>query len=169
MEPEPRLDLFSIPILIMSDTSTSSDDDTASRLFDAIAAANESNGGSIQFPDDVTERDRITDPMHVVRAYRAASERHTWLQTVESGDSGAATEEDKAWEVGDTCLATYSEDGLVYPAVIKAVKSWKRTCVVTFDGYGNEEEVGMDAMQAKDAVEKTSGVKKKSRKRKKHS
>ena len=56
------------------------------------------------------------------------------------------------WRVGERCLALYSEDGVEYPAVVRAVKEWKETCVVEFDGYGNEEEIGWGDMkkEAKD-------------------
>ena len=45
----------------------------------------------------------------------------------------------------------YSEDRVEYPAVVRLVKEWKRACVVEFDGYGNEEEVGWGDMKKKEA------------------
>ena len=53
------------------------------------------------------------------------------------------------WRVGDRCSALYSEDGVEYTAVVRAVKEWKGTCVVEFDGYGNEEEVAWGDMKKK--------------------
>ena len=66
-------------------------------------------------------------------------------------DSSAAENRNKSvkWQVGERCLALYSEDGVEYPAVVRAVKEWKETCVVEFDGYGNEEEVGWGDMRKK--------------------
>lgn len=42
------------------------------------------------------------------------------------------------WSSGARCRAVYSEDGLVYPAVVLWVKGQR--CRVRFDNYNNEEE-----------------------------
>ncbi|XP_026179053.1 survival motor neuron protein-like isoform X2 [Mastacembelus armatus] len=42
------------------------------------------------------------------------------------------------WKPGSRCRAVYSEDGLVYPAVVLWVKGQR--CCVRFDEYNNEEE-----------------------------
>lgn len=44
------------------------------------------------------------------------------------------------WQVGDSCCAYWSEDGLLYAAIIASIDEKKGTCVVVFKGYGNEEE-----------------------------
>lgn len=44
------------------------------------------------------------------------------------------------WQVGDSCRACWSEDGLIYPATIASIHEERNTCVVVFKGYGNEEE-----------------------------
>lgn len=44
------------------------------------------------------------------------------------------------WQVGDSCCAYWSEDGLIYPATISSIDEKRSTCVVVFKGYGNEEE-----------------------------
>lgn len=44
------------------------------------------------------------------------------------------------WQVGDSCCACWSEDGLIYPATIASIDEERSTCVVVFRGYGNEEE-----------------------------
>ena len=59
------------------------------------------------------------------------------------------------WRVGDRCSALYSEDGVEYPGVVRAVKGWKETCVVEFDGYGNEEEVAWGDMKMKKMKEES--------------
>ena len=42
------------------------------------------------------------------------------------------------WRPGSRCRAVYSEDGLVYPAVVLWVKDHR--CCVRYDDYNNEEE-----------------------------
>lgn len=44
------------------------------------------------------------------------------------------------WRVGDSCRAVYSEDELIYDAVIISMDASSNTCVVEFCGYGNTEE-----------------------------
>ena len=44
------------------------------------------------------------------------------------------------WHVGDSCRAIYSEDELIYDAVIVSIDASSRTCLVKFHGYGNTEE-----------------------------
>ncbi|MFT7813644.1 survival motor neuron protein 1-like isoform X1 [Arapaima gigas] len=47
---------------------------------------------------------------------------------------------DKQWDVGDACLAYWSEDGNLYSATISSIDHEKGTCVVVYTDYGNEEE-----------------------------
>lgn len=49
----------------------------------------------------------------------------------------------KNWKVGDLCRAVYSEDGLMYDAVVTSVSPNRGTCTVKYRGYGNEEEQKM--------------------------
>ncbi|KAJ7426851.1 Survival motor neuron protein [Willisornis vidua] len=44
------------------------------------------------------------------------------------------------WKVGDSCNAVWSEDGNLYPATIASINQKRGTCVVTYTGYGNQEE-----------------------------
>ncbi|XP_061198670.1 survival motor neuron protein isoform X3 [Neopsephotus bourkii] len=46
----------------------------------------------------------------------------------------------KQWKVGDSCNAVWSEDGNVYLATIVSINHKRGTCVVTYTGYGNQEE-----------------------------
>ncbi|NXX28084.1 SMN protein, partial [Nicator chloris] len=46
----------------------------------------------------------------------------------------------KQWKVGDSCSAVWSEDGNLYPATIASINQKRGTCVVTYTGYGNQEE-----------------------------
>ncbi|NWW88260.1 SMN protein, partial [Rhynochetos jubatus] len=44
------------------------------------------------------------------------------------------------WKVGDSCNAVWSEDGNVYSATVASINQKRGTCVVTYTGYGNQEE-----------------------------
>lgn len=46
--------------------------------------------------------------------------------------------------VGSQCRAVWSEDGLVYPAVIISLEGER--CRVQFEGYGNEEDVELSSL-----------------------
>ncbi|XP_074669067.1 survival motor neuron protein isoform X2 [Strix aluco] len=46
----------------------------------------------------------------------------------------------RTWKVGDSCNAVWSEDGNLYLATIAAINQKRGTCVVTYTGYGNQEE-----------------------------
>ncbi|MEQ2294401.1 hypothetical protein AMECASPLE_003524 [Ameca splendens] len=48
------------------------------------------------------------------------------------------------WKPGSRCRAVYSEDGLVYPAVILWVKDQR--CRVRYDKYNNEEELDVSSL-----------------------
>lgn len=48
------------------------------------------------------------------------------------------------WQVGDSCCAYWSEDGQLYAATISSIDEDRRTCVVVFKGYGNEEEQNLE-------------------------
>lgn len=51
---------------------------------------------------------------------------------------------DKVWQVGDSCCAYWSEDGQLYAATISSVDEKRGTCIVTYTGYGNEEEQNLE-------------------------
>ncbi|NXD85598.1 SMN protein, partial [Halcyon senegalensis] len=46
----------------------------------------------------------------------------------------------KQWKVGDSCYAVWSEDGNVYQATVVSINQKRGSCVVTYTGYGNQEE-----------------------------
>ena len=48
------------------------------------------------------------------------------------------------WHVGDNCRAVYSEDELIYDAVIISLDASSNTYIVRFCGYGNKEEQNLD-------------------------
>lgn len=50
----------------------------------------------------------------------------------------------QTWHIGDNCRAIYSEDELIYDAVIISIDASSNTCVVKFCGYGNTEEQNLN-------------------------
>ncbi|MEQ2157605.1 hypothetical protein GOODEAATRI_003445, partial [Goodea atripinnis] len=60
------------------------------------------------------------------------------------------------WKPGSRCRAVYSEDGLVYPAVILWVKDQR--CRVRYDKYNNEEELDVGTLLHPDELRGPSGA-----------
>uniref|UniRef100_UPI00358E852F survival motor neuron protein-like n=1 Tax=Myxine glutinosa TaxID=7769 RepID=UPI00358E852F len=44
------------------------------------------------------------------------------------------------WKPGDMCRAVFTEDGIIYDAMIRSVDPDSGLCVVVYEGYGNEEQ-----------------------------
>nr|XP_015221303.1 PREDICTED: survival motor neuron protein 1-like isoform X3 [Lepisosteus oculatus] len=59
-------------------------------------------------------------------------------------DGVGESAEDMSAQVGSRCRAVWSGDGLVYPAVLRSVAGGRG--LLRFEGYGNEEEVDLDAL-----------------------
>jgi len=59
---------------------------------------------------------------------------------IEEEEPGAGDE----FRLGDWCRAEWSEDGVVYEAVIEKVNRKNKTAVVKFLGFGNQEEKDLD-------------------------
>ncbi|XP_028857439.1 survival of motor neuron protein-like isoform X2 [Denticeps clupeoides] len=57
---------------------------------------------------------------------------------------GEVWAEQQQWVVGSRCCAVWSEDGLVYPAVLVWIKGSR--CRVQFEFYGNEEETDLSTL-----------------------
>lgn len=51
---------------------------------------------------------------------------------------------DKEWQVGDSCVAYWSEDGQPYAATISSIDEKRGTCIVVYTEYGNEEEQNLE-------------------------
>ncbi|XP_044055942.1 survival motor neuron protein-like isoform X4 [Siniperca chuatsi] len=68
------------------------------------------------------------------------NEEDVELSALRSPDASLQTQRQNSqdWKPGSRCRAVYSEDGLVYPAVVLWVKGQR--CGVRFDNYNNEEE-----------------------------
>ncbi|KAF1414082.1 Survival motor neuron protein, partial [Eudyptula minor] len=64
----------------------------------------------------------------------------------------------KQWKVGDSCNAVWSEDGNVYLATIASINPKKGTCVVTYTGYGNQEEQNLSDLLPPASDETVSGM-----------
>ncbi|XP_012678667.2 survival motor neuron protein-like isoform X2 [Clupea harengus] len=58
--------------------------------------------------------------------------------------SDASQSASKRWTVGSSCRCMWSEDELVYPAVVLSLDGER--CRVQFEGYGNEEDVDLSAL-----------------------
>ncbi|XP_027143789.1 survival motor neuron protein isoform X2 [Larimichthys crocea] len=66
------------------------------------------------------------------------NEEEVELSTLRQSDTATQRQNSQDWKPGSQCRAVYSEDGLVYPAVVLSVKGQR--CRVRFDNYNIEEE-----------------------------
>ncbi|NXB42432.1 SMN protein, partial [Leucopsar rothschildi] len=64
----------------------------------------------------------------------------------------------KQWKVGDSCSAVWSEDGNLYLATIASINQKRGTCVVTYTGYGNQEEQNLSDLLPPASDETVSGL-----------
>ncbi|NXF65946.1 SMN protein, partial [Ciccaba nigrolineata] len=64
----------------------------------------------------------------------------------------------KQWKVGDSCNAVWSEDGNLYLATIAAINQKRGTCVVTYTGYGNQEEQNLSDLLPPASDETVNGM-----------
>lgn len=62
------------------------------------------------------------------------------------------------WKVGDSCSAVWSEDGNVYLATIASINQKRGTCVVTYTGYGNQEEQNLSDLLPPASDETVNGM-----------
>ncbi|KAK6468122.1 survival motor neuron protein-like [Huso huso] len=85
-----------------------------------------------------TQDSEPSDPTHTQDS-EPSDPTHTSEPQPESGQASQ-------WQVGWRCCAVWSEDGLVYPAVVRKLLPDRGRCVVRFEGYGNEEEQDLSAL-----------------------
>ncbi|NWI66705.1 SMN protein, partial [Todus mexicanus] len=64
----------------------------------------------------------------------------------------------KQWKVGDDCYAVWSEDGNMYQATIASINQKRGTCVVTYTGYGNQEEQNLSDLLPPCSDESVNGM-----------
>ncbi|NWX50866.1 SMN protein, partial [Steatornis caripensis] len=64
----------------------------------------------------------------------------------------------KQWKVGDSCNAVWSEDGNLYLATIASINQKRGTCVVTYMGYGNQEEQNLSDLLPPASDEPVNGM-----------
>ncbi|NXN72877.1 SMN protein, partial [Himantopus himantopus] len=64
----------------------------------------------------------------------------------------------KQWKVGDSCNAVWSEDGNMYLATIASINQKTGTCVVTYTGYGNQEEQNLSDLLPPTSNETVNGM-----------
>ncbi|KAF4804315.1 survival motor neuron protein-like protein [Turdus rufiventris] len=62
------------------------------------------------------------------------------------------------WKVGDSCSAVWSEDGNLYLATITSINQKRGTCVVTYTGYGNQEEQNLSDLLPPASDETVNGM-----------
>lgn len=62
------------------------------------------------------------------------------------------------WKVGDSCNAVWSEDGNLYLATITSINQKRGTCVVTYTGYGNQEEQNLSDLLPPPSDETVNGM-----------
>ncbi|XP_041086162.1 survival motor neuron protein-like [Polyodon spathula] len=95
--------------------------------------------------------DKAVKPLQSAPAMeREGCHMHVNVTGESEGDNETKKEEEKGteaqWQVGWRCCAVWSEDGLVYPAVVRKLLPDRGRCVVRFEGYGNEEEQDLSAL-----------------------
>ncbi|NXS94946.1 SMN protein, partial [Jacana jacana] len=64
----------------------------------------------------------------------------------------------KQWRIGDSCNAVWSEDGNMYLATIASINQKAGTCVVTYTGYGNQEEQNLSDLLTPTSDETVNGM-----------
>ncbi|NXX38228.1 SMN protein, partial [Tricholaema leucomelas] len=64
----------------------------------------------------------------------------------------------KQWKVGDSCSAVWSEDGNMYLATITSINQKRGTCVITYTGYGNQEEQNLADLLPPTSNERVDGM-----------
>ena len=103
--------------------------------------------------DDLTKTEKKSSHKSEKKSSRKKNERK------EEAPTTAAAEN---WNVGDHCIAVYSEDNVAYPAVIIEIDHEKQTCKIRYDYYENEEDKRFDELYevAESDVEKTAEKKK---------
>ncbi|NXG74395.1 SMN protein, partial [Baryphthengus martii] len=62
------------------------------------------------------------------------------------------------WKVGDSCYAVWSEDGNKYQATVASINHKRGTCVVTYTGYGNQEEQNLSNLLLPASDETVNGM-----------
>ncbi|XP_053709565.1 survival motor neuron protein-like isoform X4 [Synchiropus splendidus] len=86
--------------------------------------------------------------------YSAVEKNDKGLEVQEDALSPSATASTsvhvREWKAGSPCRAVFSEDGLVYPAVVMWVEGQR--CRVRYDVYNNEEEVDIGSLLQPDEL-----------------
>ncbi|XP_058494306.1 survival motor neuron protein-like isoform X2 [Solea solea] len=78
------------------------------------------------------------------------NEEDVELSTLQSPPVAPPTQTSQEWRPGSRCRAVFSEDSLVYPAVVLWVKG--QQCRVRFDDYNNEEELDVCSLLSPDEL-----------------
>ncbi|KAM8888349.1 uncharacterized protein ACB058_002490 isoform 9-T9 [Synchiropus picturatus] len=113
-------------------------------------------------PAEVDPTAHLIEPLKVLEIAQDAGRSD--YSAVEKNDKGLEVQEDainpsatastsvhvREWKAGSPCRAVFSEDGLVYPAVVMWVEGQR--CRVRYDVYNNEEEVDMGSLLQPDEL-----------------
>ncbi|XP_008293894.1 survival motor neuron protein-like [Stegastes partitus] len=85
-----------------------------------------------------------------VRFVGYGNEEDMELSALRSPDAALQAQSSQDWKPGSQCRAVYSEDGLVYPAVVLWVKGQR--CRIRYDEYNNEEELDVSSLLNSDEL-----------------
>ncbi|XP_053709570.1 survival motor neuron protein-like isoform X8 [Synchiropus splendidus] len=113
-------------------------------------------------PAEVDPTAPLIEPLKVLEIAQDAGRSD--YSAVEKNDKGLEVQEDalspsatastsvhvREWKAGSPCRAVFSEDGLVYPAVVMWVEGQR--CRVRYDVYNNEEEVDIGSLLQPDEL-----------------
>ncbi|XP_053709563.1 survival motor neuron protein-like isoform X2 [Synchiropus splendidus] len=111
-------------------------------------------------PAEVDPTAPLIEPLKVLEIAQDAGRSD--YSAVEKNDKGLEVQEDALspsatastsvheWKAGSPCRAVFSEDGLVYPAVVMWVEGQR--CRVRYDVYNNEEEVDIGSLLQPDEL-----------------
>uniref|UniRef100_A0A8C4QQZ6 Tudor domain-containing protein n=1 Tax=Eptatretus burgeri TaxID=7764 RepID=A0A8C4QQZ6_EPTBU len=84
-----------------------------------------------------------TEPEVEVQSFEHSSTQNTYKRknrTKKAARKKKMAQVQSQWKPGNTCRAVFTEDGIIYDAMIRTVDSDSGLCVVVYEGYGNEEQ-----------------------------
>ncbi|XP_037229964.1 survival of motor neuron protein-like isoform X4 [Falco rusticolus] len=137
-----------------SDDSDVWDDTALIKAYDKAVASfrNALKNGECSEPSDKQEqRLRMKRKNNKKNRNRKKSNAVPWKQVTSPVDASN-------WKVGDSCNAVWSEDGNVYLATIASINQKRGTCVVTYTGYGNQEEQNLSDLLPPASDETVNGM-----------
>ncbi|XP_054861411.1 survival motor neuron protein-like isoform X5 [Amphiprion ocellaris] len=127
--------------------------DRASESEDFVTAAVKDEAALVEVFDTVLEI-----PQDVKLKEGEATEERDVREKLQNGNGQSAcppavdssSTEPEDWKTGSRCRAVFSEDGLIYPAVVLWVKGQR--CRIRFDEYNNEEDQDVSGLLSPDEL-----------------